>query len=296
MGPGGRRSHGGQRRPRRQGRRPLAPGPPPDGRAELPRAAAAAPGAAPPDRIREATGLPADDPDLPVLGPPRAVRRAGRGRRGGPRGARHGARAARVRAGLGRAASPATPTRAMPVATSRCRRSTRTSSSTGSRRRTSPCARCRRCRSTSATRLPNKFLEAMAGGTPIVLGPDLPTMEEMLRREDLGRVAASMDPADIAAAIRSILDLPADERAAWRERIATTARERYSVAHRRGRLPRAGRVARSARPPIRAGPGSTRARSGRPPGPSRSRRASSIRCDRRSRCASRSSRLGRPIA
>jgi glycosyltransferase involved in cell wall biosynthesis len=37
-----------------------------------------------------------------------------------------------------------------------------------------------------------------------------------------------MDPADIAAAIRDILDLPPAERAAWRERISTTARERYS--------------------------------------------------------------------
>jgi glycosyltransferase involved in cell wall biosynthesis len=75
---------------------------------------------------------------------------------------------------------------------------------------------------------PNKFLEAMAGGTPIVLGPRLPTMEKLLRREDLGRVAASMEPADIAVAIREILDLPASERAAWRERIAATARARYS--------------------------------------------------------------------
>ena len=75
---------------------------------------------------------------------------------------------------------------------------------------------------------PNKFLEAMAGGTPIVLGPRLPTMEKLLRREDLGRVAASMEPADIAAAIREILDLPAADRAAWRERIAATARANYS--------------------------------------------------------------------
>ncbi len=74
---------------------------------------------------------------------------------------------------------------------------------------------------------PNKFLEAMAGGTPMVLGPKLPTMEGLLRREDLGRVAASMEPSDIAAAIREILDLPPEERAAWRDRIATTARERY---------------------------------------------------------------------
>ena len=75
---------------------------------------------------------------------------------------------------------------------------------------------------------PNKFLEAMAAGVPIVLGPDLPTMEAVLRREDLGRVAASTAPADIAAAVRDILDLPPAEQAAWRERIARTARERYS--------------------------------------------------------------------
>ena len=74
----------------------------------------------------------------------------------------------------------------------------------------------------------NKFFEAMTGGTPMVLGPDLPTMEAVLRREDLGRVAASMAPSDIAAAIRAILELPPTERAAWRERIARTARERYS--------------------------------------------------------------------
>jgi glycosyltransferase involved in cell wall biosynthesis len=74
----------------------------------------------------------------------------------------------------------------------------------------------------------NKFFEAMICGTPMVLGPDLPTMEAVLRREDLGRVAASMDPADIAAAVRSILALSPAERAAWRARIARTARERYS--------------------------------------------------------------------
>ena len=33
--------------------------------------------------------------------------------------------------------------------------------------------------------MPNKFLEAMTAGSPIVLGPDLPGMETVLRREDL---------------------------------------------------------------------------------------------------------------
>jgi glycosyltransferase involved in cell wall biosynthesis len=37
-----------------------------------------------------------------------------------------------------------------------------------------------------------------------------------------------MAAADIAAAIRSILDLPGEERAAWRKRIRSLARERYS--------------------------------------------------------------------
>ena len=74
----------------------------------------------------------------------------------------------------------------------------------------------------------NKFFEAMTAGTPMVLGPDLPTMEDVLRREDLGRVAASMDPAHIAAAIRDILDRPPSERQAWRARIQAVARERYS--------------------------------------------------------------------
>jgi glycosyltransferase involved in cell wall biosynthesis len=75
---------------------------------------------------------------------------------------------------------------------------------------------------------PNKFLEAMAAGTPIVLGPDLPTMAELLEREDLGRVARSMAPPDIAAAIRSILDVPPVEVTAWRARIRETARAGYS--------------------------------------------------------------------
>ena len=75
---------------------------------------------------------------------------------------------------------------------------------------------------------PNKFLEAMAGGTPIVLGPRLPTMETLLRREGLGEVAASMEPADIAAAIREILDLSPAERDSWRARIAAISRDRFS--------------------------------------------------------------------
>jgi glycosyltransferase involved in cell wall biosynthesis len=75
---------------------------------------------------------------------------------------------------------------------------------------------------------PNKFLEAMMAGTPIVLGPDLPTMTDILQREDLGRVADSMSAADIGRAIRLIVDLPANEQRAWRSRIGETARTHYS--------------------------------------------------------------------
>jgi glycosyltransferase involved in cell wall biosynthesis len=75
---------------------------------------------------------------------------------------------------------------------------------------------------------PNKFLEAIAAGTPIVLGPDLPTMEAILRAEDFGRVARSLGPGDLAAAITEVLDVSAPERDAWHERIAATGRERYS--------------------------------------------------------------------
>jgi glycosyltransferase involved in cell wall biosynthesis len=74
----------------------------------------------------------------------------------------------------------------------------------------------------------NKFFEAMTGGLPMVLGPDLPTMEAVLTKEDLGRVAASMDPADIAGAVRDILERSPEERDAWRARIRATARERYA--------------------------------------------------------------------
>jgi glycosyltransferase involved in cell wall biosynthesis len=75
---------------------------------------------------------------------------------------------------------------------------------------------------------PNKFLEALAAGTPIVLSPDMPTTASILEREDLGAIAASSTPADIAVAIRAVLDRPAAERAAWRRRVQAVARERYS--------------------------------------------------------------------
>ena len=75
---------------------------------------------------------------------------------------------------------------------------------------------------------PNKFWEAIAVGTPVVVGPDLPVMDELVRRDDLGAVAASLEPADLAAAIRDVVDRPPSDRATWRLAIRATARERYS--------------------------------------------------------------------
>ena len=76
---------------------------------------------------------------------------------------------------------------------------------------------------------PNKFLEALAAGTPIVLGPDLPTMAGILEREEAGRVAASMAPDGDRR--RDPLDpRPAARRAARRGATGLPAvgRERYS--------------------------------------------------------------------
>jgi len=75
---------------------------------------------------------------------------------------------------------------------------------------------------------PNKFLEAVVAGTPIVLGPGLPAMEAILRRHDLGRVARSLGPDDLAAAIVEVLDRPADVLAAERDRLAALAAERFT--------------------------------------------------------------------
>ena len=75
---------------------------------------------------------------------------------------------------------------------------------------------------------PNKFWEAIAAGTPVVIGPDLHVMADLVRAHDLGVVAASLRPADLAAAIRALLDVEPAAALARRERIAAVARERFS--------------------------------------------------------------------
>jgi glycosyltransferase involved in cell wall biosynthesis len=75
---------------------------------------------------------------------------------------------------------------------------------------------------------PNKFWESTAVGTPVVVGPGLPVMNELVARYELGAVARSLEPYDLADAIRSVIDRPLAERAAWRSTIRATAQERFS--------------------------------------------------------------------
>jgi glycosyltransferase involved in cell wall biosynthesis len=75
---------------------------------------------------------------------------------------------------------------------------------------------------------PNKLWEALAAGVPVVATREQMLAAELIERHQVGAVAANPDRDGIAAAIRSILGLPADERAAWRERIAAQAREHWS--------------------------------------------------------------------
>ena len=51
---------------------------------------------------------------------------------------------------------------------------------------------------------PNKFWEAVSGGTPLVVVAGMTTLERLVREGDLGVVAASPAPADLAAAIREV--------------------------------------------------------------------------------------------
>jgi glycosyltransferase involved in cell wall biosynthesis len=73
---------------------------------------------------------------------------------------------------------------------------------------------------------PNKLFEAMAVGVPVVAS-DLPGMAPIVRETRCGVVCDPTDPAAIAAAIRSILDAPAEERRAYRDRALAAAHGTY---------------------------------------------------------------------
>jgi glycosyltransferase involved in cell wall biosynthesis len=75
---------------------------------------------------------------------------------------------------------------------------------------------------------PNKFWEALLAGTPVVVPAGLEFMAGLVRASNLGAVAASESAADLAVAIRSILDRPASAREAWRTAIGAVAQERFA--------------------------------------------------------------------
>lgn len=72
---------------------------------------------------------------------------------------------------------------------------------------------------------PVTALEAMACGTPIVMG-ELPSAHEGLDGVDAGAIVAGDDPAAVADAIRTRMELPPPERAALGERLRARAIER----------------------------------------------------------------------
>jgi len=74
---------------------------------------------------------------------------------------------------------------------------------------------------------PNKLLEAMAAGVPVVAS-DLPGMADIVRETACGELCDPTSPASIAAAIRHLLELPDAERAACAARALAAAHGRYN--------------------------------------------------------------------
>lgn len=75
---------------------------------------------------------------------------------------------------------------------------------------------------------PNKFWEAITAGIPLVIGHDLPVMADIVERHELGVVARSLGPADLASAIESVLSVEPSEAASRRKRISGVAQEHFS--------------------------------------------------------------------
>ena len=73
---------------------------------------------------------------------------------------------------------------------------------------------------------PNKLFEAMAAGVP-VLASDLPGMSTIVRETGCGRLVDPARTDQIAAALRDMLEHPAD-RAAMGSRALDAVRDRYN--------------------------------------------------------------------
>lgn len=77
---------------------------------------------------------------------------------------------------------------------------------------------------------PNKLFECLAAGVPVI-SSDFPDRRQIVLGDPAGPLGAVCQPddvADVARAIRSILDLPADQRDALRARCLRAAHERWN--------------------------------------------------------------------
>jgi glycosyltransferase involved in cell wall biosynthesis len=77
---------------------------------------------------------------------------------------------------------------------------------------------------------PNKLWESLAAGVPVVVS-DFPVMRKIVLQDPRGPLGAVCDPADVesvAAAMRSIVRLPTEDRAALRRRCLQAAHERWN--------------------------------------------------------------------
>jgi glycosyltransferase involved in cell wall biosynthesis len=74
---------------------------------------------------------------------------------------------------------------------------------------------------------PTKLFDAMGAGVPVVAS-DLPGMAPIVRDTGCGELCDPDDPADIARAIRAILDSAPERRAAYREACLAAARGPYA--------------------------------------------------------------------
>ena len=75
---------------------------------------------------------------------------------------------------------------------------------------------------------PNKFWEALAAGTPVVVPAGLTYIADLVRTDDLGVVARSESAEDLATALHTVLETGPAATVARRARIAALADERFS--------------------------------------------------------------------
>jgi glycosyltransferase involved in cell wall biosynthesis len=74
---------------------------------------------------------------------------------------------------------------------------------------------------------PQKLWEAIAAGVPVVAS-DLPGMAEIIGSEGIGALCDPTSPSSIAEAIRSLVGQPPEERAALRRHVLEVGHERYT--------------------------------------------------------------------